>query len=457
MNQPNSKPSMMRVAVVSASRNQREHLKRLIEEHGPKVVGISGFRDYNATIGAQKPDVLLIDLDQADDSSLDRMERLVEQSKIPILFNESTAIPMSPGPYRDDWVDNLVGKLYSLAQTRSVADMPTLLGRPRYTGGTARLALPKVLIITHSKTRRRVLQIILAEQAIKETDTADYRAVFNRDMLKKYDAVLLDHHNVGPEDATTFDQLLSQKDVPVQLCNSSQIPPAALERTSWGAKLAGQLIKIGKMTGKQAEASFVKNEILEAQHERMPISAATRNVTVAKKAASLQKDQTDLKYRPPNRTNTSAAPKITIAANDTLKNSPLASIPNKRTAQPALRPVAAAKPAAAPRDVVDATSTGPVIINNGRGKNANVVSQEERDSEISRFFNFDTGPNELAISEENQYQNKSGTVATPKKAAPGTRKISSSLGNLKKTDKKSLKTWFRSLAGIRTRLPKLFN
>ena len=77
----------MRVSIVSVSRNQREHLKRLIEQHGPRVVGMSGFRDYDLTREEQDPDVLLVDLDQADDTSLTRIETLLEQTSVPMLFN----------------------------------------------------------------------------------------------------------------------------------------------------------------------------------------------------------------------------------------------------------------------------------------------------------------------------------------------------------------------------------
>ena len=246
MEQKQSSSPAMRVSIVSVSRNQREHLKRLIEQHGPRVVGMSGFRDYELTREEQRPDVLLIDLDQADDASLTRIEKLLEQSQVPVLFNESTAIPTSPGPYRDDWVDNLVGKLYNLATHRNLIAKFGLQDRPLY-AQTISHSLPNVLIIAHSKTRRRVLQIILAAQGIRDTTEVSFEPDLITERIEHYDALLIDEHNVSPEDQTILHQLITQIRVPTQTCNSSMIPYAALARRTWGIQLAGKIIKIAKL------------------------------------------------------------------------------------------------------------------------------------------------------------------------------------------------------------------
>ncbi len=236
----------MRVSIVSVSRNQREHLKRLIEQHGPRVVGMSGFRDYDLTRDEQHPDVLLVDLDQADDASLTRIERLLDQSNVPVLFNESTAVPTTPGPYRDDWVDNLVGKLYNLATHRSLLVRPGLSDRPRY-AQTVGHALPNVLIVAHSKTRRRVLQNILAAQGIRDSTETSFEPNFIAERMVHYDALLVDEHNVSPEEHMVLTSLTAQSRVPVQVCNSSKIPYAAVLRRTWGIQLAGKIIKISKL------------------------------------------------------------------------------------------------------------------------------------------------------------------------------------------------------------------
>ncbi len=235
----------MRVSIVSVSRDQREHLKRLIEQHGPRVVGMSGFRDYNLPRDEQHPDVLLVDLDQADDASLTRIEGLLEQSNVPVLFNESTAVPAVPGPYHDDWVDNLVGKLYILATHRSLVARAGLSERPRY-AQTVDYTLPNVLIVSHSKTRRRVLQIILAAQGIRDCTETSFEPKFIAERIEHYDALLVDEHNVSPDEQKILGELISQTQVPVHVCNSSAIPYSALARRKWGIQLAGKIIKSSK-------------------------------------------------------------------------------------------------------------------------------------------------------------------------------------------------------------------
>lgn len=477
--------SKMRVAVVSASRSQREHLKRLIEEHGPKVIGVSSFQDYYRAAGAQKPDVLLIDLDQADDASLARLERMVDQSKIPILFNESTAIPMMPGPYRDDWVDNLVGKLYGLAQKQHTAPSSTLLDRPRFSNTAPRHALPKVLVISHSKTRRRVLQIILASHAIKDTAETNYIAGYDRDNIAKYDLLLLDEHNVGPEDSAAFEQLLSQSQVPVQICNSSHIPPAASERNQWGMKLAGQLIKLAKARSainKVPQTTTEETPIEEQWGDRIASTLTVVRETITNGAAHTEPGKPtqdaaqaknvktaaaplplpaatprkDLKYRSPkntggsmNRTASKTSNEVTAAK---VTGNAETQIPNKF-----------AKPKSPTIDItpiVDATTPDVVRNDSTMDNTINNMTLDEQSSEIARFFNFDFNP-ELNLEPKNEQPHNS-----PTKKVTST-KIRENVSQQKKTLKKlassriektnSMKMWFRSLAAMRQKLPKIFN
>lgn len=490
----------MRVAVVSASRNQREHLKRLIEEHGPKVIGVSGFRDYNSAYGDQKPDVLLIDLDQADDASLARLDRMVEQSKIPILFNESTAIPMMPGPYRDDWVDNLVGKLYGLAQKQSTAPTSTFLNRPRYSNTTPRYAMPKVLVISHSKTRRRVLQIILASHAIKDTVETSYAAGYDRENIEKYDLLLLDDHNVGPEDATTFEQLLSQPYVPVQVCNSSHIPPTASERNQWGMKLAGQLIKLARTNAKSTADKTpeipVKESSIDAQwgdriastltvvrdtirsgasHDESVATTHTtsaspprdidpaKNTTTSAKP-SRERTQTplkDMKYRPPKNASTLAKAAASKTSNDTPKAATaVAPAKTQSTAQTSAKYAKPASLSTGASNLVDATTINTVRKDDNLDEGVGQLTLEEQDAEITRFFNFETVP-ELAIEPKHESQQKppkkSVANGTMRKQSPGQKQTLRKMADSGATTKNSIKSWFASLAVIRQKLPKLFH
>ncbi len=241
----NKHHSSMRVAVVSASRAQRESLKSLIEDNGPKVVTVTTMTDYLARPESVKSDVLLIDLAQATDFELEHVSDLVASAKIPVLLNESPNIPTMPGPYRDDWANNLIGKLVDLAEQGGAPKARGILDRPRYVQNSS-YRLPKVMILSRSKTRRRVLELILINQGFQETHEANYDKKYALTRPGAVDIFVLDEHNLGPDEKPAFDAIVAQTNVPVTQCNSSQIPTDAGERRQWGQKFAAQLIQLHK-------------------------------------------------------------------------------------------------------------------------------------------------------------------------------------------------------------------
>lgn len=243
MNTTNHRSSEMRVAIVSASKIQRESLKTLIEQNGPIVTGAANFRDFFKQPTNNKPDVLLVDLDHANDDELEKMSALIAENNIPVLFNDSPNVPTAPGLLRDDWANNLIGKLYELAQPKTNRKPYGLLDRPRFVQQNA-FRSPRVLILSRSKTRRRVLELILINQGFNETTEAAYDPRFTNIKRRDFDVIVMDEHNLGPDQAPIFNSLLSQSDTPVHLCNSSKIPTAVAERKQWGRQLAGQLIQL---------------------------------------------------------------------------------------------------------------------------------------------------------------------------------------------------------------------
>lgn len=317
---------VLRVSIISGSRNQGEHLKSLIEQHGSHVVGMSGFHDYGMTGDESHSDVLLVDLDQTDDTSLTRLEKLMEQSSVPVLFNESTSVPMAPGAYRDNWVDNLVGKLSNLATHRNLFGKSNLLERPRYAQTTG-YALPNVLIVAHSKTRRRVLQIILAAQGIKNTTETPFEADFIAEHLEHFDALLVDEHNVSPEEQLMLNELMTQARIPVQLCNSSTIPCSVLARRQWGIQLAGKIIKISKFktisappaNAEQSSSNAPPNNFIAINGERE--WGNRLSAVLARVRTNLMEQATNAKVRrsaQPDQASTAKQPADTnLAENDT--------------------------------------------------------------------------------------------------------------------------------------------
>lgn len=238
-------PSMMRVAVISASRTQRESLKNLIEENGPRVIGTGTIHDYMKNHADLRPDVLLVDLEHASDEDVERISQMMAKSTIPVLFNESPLIPTMPGPYRDDWTNNLLGKLVDLTVPGSHTRQRGILHRPRFVQ-SANFRFPRVLVLSHSKTRRRVLELILINQGFQETHEAAFDFKYASSRPGAVDVILADEHNVGEEEQKAFNAIMAQTTVPTLSCDSTQIPTAAGERKLWGQKLAAQILQLHK-------------------------------------------------------------------------------------------------------------------------------------------------------------------------------------------------------------------
>lgn len=103
----------LRVALVAEQETQGRHLKDLLETNGLEVIVDQSIRDYDPdTVGADQVDVLLVNLDESASHEMDRLEALIERSRVPILFNEG-GVPGGRG-----WGRKLVSKLSSLVHAR---------------------------------------------------------------------------------------------------------------------------------------------------------------------------------------------------------------------------------------------------------------------------------------------------------------------------------------------------
>ena len=463
----------IRVSIVSGSLNQREHLKRLIEQHGPRVVGTSSFRDFDLSRDELHPDVLLVDLDQADDASLSHIDRLLDQSHVPVLFNESTSIPTTPGPYRDDWIDNLVGKLYNLATHRSLLAKPDRIDRPRY-ARTVGHALPKVLIVAHSKTRRRVLQIMLAAQGIRDSTETSFEANFIADRIEHYDAVLVDEHNVSPEEQIMFGEITTQTRVPVQVCNSSTIPYSALARQQWGIQLAGKLIKISKFKTIAPPADTTTQTSLNRQTYAPPITfngehdwGNRLSAELAQVRNSLTHQAATAKVRISTKPNFNSTQKIE-ASTTTSSNLPLDTATAPKSAAKAAADTDLAreegpgtdKTTASPHDSIDTVPVDSLPTTPPAPQSAEV-----HHNEIESFFDFDK---ELDISQQNHSLGEGHLLnsATHDEILPWNldEEPTNPFNNHQPTkstyrhaQKKQRSSWRDSLNGIRRKLPKLFH
>ena len=234
-----SKPdtSPLRVTILSDSFIQRASLKELLREQGSEIV-------YENTLGGVDKsdlkiptDVLLVDLESAGDSSLNKLEFILDNNTVPVLFNDGSTIPADNGPVRDDWINNLTHKLYNLANKDLVkTTRPSVSSRI-----SNEINKNRVAVISRSNTRRTVLKHILLQQGLRHVNAIDYSIVDIEKLKKNTHILLIDQHNLRTTDNTVLNKVKNQHKLGYIICNSSKIPVTAEERHELGDKLLKKL------------------------------------------------------------------------------------------------------------------------------------------------------------------------------------------------------------------------
>jgi len=283
-----NKPSVnvpLRVTILSDSVVQRASLKTLLTGQGSQIVDENSLGGYDPDAPHDPTDVLLIDLKNAADLSLDKLEDLMDNSRIPVLFNDGATIPATEGPIRDDWAHNLTNKLYKLANKE--LDNPILKNKKkRRTSNhvsankfqnTKAPALkkdfPRVAIISKSKTRRNVLKNLLNQQGLINIRTQSFIDADVSKLNKSVDILLVDKHNiVDKNDISSFGHITKQNNIGHLVCNSSKIPLDSNKREALGNKLLKKLTSIASQLSVNATtaapvARFESNNYLNNQPE----------------------------------------------------------------------------------------------------------------------------------------------------------------------------------------------
>ncbi len=111
----NAASRALRVALIADQDKQGKRLKELLESSGLDVIVDQAIRDYRPEeVGADMVDVLLVNLVESAGDEMERLEALIENSVVPILFNEG-GVPGGGG-----WGRKLIAKLTGLVQGRMV-------------------------------------------------------------------------------------------------------------------------------------------------------------------------------------------------------------------------------------------------------------------------------------------------------------------------------------------------
>lgn len=142
----------LRVAVISQSDRQRHNLRRVLESNGLLVVADQTLTDCSpGRLDAYLADVLLIDLDESFERELTSLDVLIEQSSLPILFNDGDVSYLDEDTKVADWGRKLVSKLAAL-----VSSAP---------GPRSRMATPPPMAPqVHEPMERRQLRVVATRE-----------------------------------------------------------------------------------------------------------------------------------------------------------------------------------------------------------------------------------------------------------------------------------------------------
>ncbi len=106
----------LRVAIISRSHMQRRCLKELLAGHNIEIIPNEVVkRCLPGDIDRSIADVLLVDLDDQDDRDASLLEILIDQTSLPILFNDAGATRIPTTTSGRAWGRRLAEKLYELA------------------------------------------------------------------------------------------------------------------------------------------------------------------------------------------------------------------------------------------------------------------------------------------------------------------------------------------------------
>lgn len=242
----------LRVAILSDSDIQRTKLKQLLKTQGSQIVHEDTLGAYHPNDLANPTDVLLVDLTNASEISLQKIDELIEDNRIPILFNDGETIPNEDGPVRDDWVNTLTNKIFTLAN-RPVYKAPKKkkqmlqkneLGKLKSDNTPESLLkkdFPRTTIVSKSKTHRNILQNMLIHQGLTSVDIKSFDDVDIKKMQQTCDILILDQHNISKEDIKTYEMLKKQQKLGYIICNSSKLPLRSKDRQVLGIKLIKKL------------------------------------------------------------------------------------------------------------------------------------------------------------------------------------------------------------------------
>ena len=122
--------SGVNIAVASNSRRHRQHLQTVLERSGIRVLLNEPLSDMFLTkLSTSHTNLLLLDIDEREDSNEKVLDKLLDQTEIPILFNDVTALVLNEPAVQAKWYGKLLVKIAETAGKTGGDELDLDIGR----------------------------------------------------------------------------------------------------------------------------------------------------------------------------------------------------------------------------------------------------------------------------------------------------------------------------------------
>lgn len=102
----------IRIAITSDSISHRNYLQRTMEHSGIEVVLNESLTEkFMIKLDSVESDVVLFDVEAIEDEHLEYLEQLLEQSKIPVIINDISALTLNEPKLSSKWNNKLLEKI----------------------------------------------------------------------------------------------------------------------------------------------------------------------------------------------------------------------------------------------------------------------------------------------------------------------------------------------------------
>jgi len=130
VNENNDNNRLLRVAIIHTSNHKPEELQKALIAHDIEIVAVAGLSSQCLRdIDSETTDAVLVDLHENAEQELDILESLLEESTLPLLFNDNATTQFNISISSADWSDKLASKLRSLAE-KSIHKKPVIDDNP---------------------------------------------------------------------------------------------------------------------------------------------------------------------------------------------------------------------------------------------------------------------------------------------------------------------------------------